>query len=117
MKIEFKVYIEGSGPTVEKAYQDMQRKLLPIKGWADTDEAIDKTGPDTEFEYVPEGAVMAARIAFKHSKDGLRVCNGGATCLHDVVVYGIPACMMNAKELKKMNKRGKRITKGMDKSS
>ena len=116
MKIQFKVYLTGNGPTVEKAYQDMRRQLLPMKGWNDTDEAIDQTVPG-EFEYVPEGAVMAARIAFKYSRDGLRVCNGGATCLHDVVVYGIPACMMNAKELKKMHKRGKRITKGLDKSS
>ena len=116
MKIQFKVYIEGDGPNVVKAYQDMRRKLLPIKGWADTDEAIDKTAPG-EFEYVDEHELQAARVAFKTSKDGLRLCNGGEACLHDVVVYGIPGCMMNAKEIKKMVRRGHRIIAGEDKSS
>ncbi len=116
MRFQFTVYIDGSGPTVEKAYQDMRRKLLAVRGWADSDEATLVTG-ETSRMRVEEEKVQAARIAFKMSKDGLRVCNGGTNCLHDVVVYGIPACMMDEKEVKKMRKRGKRLQKGLDKSS
>ena len=116
MRFQFTVYIEGSGPTVEKAYQDMRRKLLPVRGWADSDEATAPSAGGLR-EYVDEEEIQAARVAFKTSKDGLRVCNGGTSCLHDVVVFGIPACMMNEKETKKMIKRGKRLQKGLDKSS
>ncbi len=116
MKIQFTVYIEGSGPSVAKAYQDMRRKLLSVRGWADSDEAT-HVGADDSRTYVDEGDVQAARKAFPFSKDGLRACNGGANCLHDVVVFGIPGCMMDAKEAKKMRKRGQRLQKGLDKSS
>jgi hypothetical protein len=116
VKVKFTVYIEGSGPNVVKAYQDMRRKLLPLRGWADSDEAtvVDEANVHT---YLPEEDVQVARTAFKHSKDGLRLCNGGDACIHDVVVYGIPACMMSAKEVKKMVKRGHRLVKNQDKSS
>jgi hypothetical protein len=116
MKIQFTVMITGKGPTVEKAYQDMRRKLLPMVGWADTDEAFDITA-EGDFEDVPEADVQRARKAFPFSRDGRRLCNGGPTCLHDVIVYGIPACMMSDKETRKMVKRGHRITRGQDKSS
>lgn len=100
--------IDGSGPTLEKAYQDMRRKLLPIGGWADTDDVYHEVS-DGQHVMVPEEDVQVARKAFPHSKDGRRMCNGGKNCLHDVVVYGIPACMMNQKEVKKMVKRGYRM--------
>ena len=116
MKFQFTVYIEGSGSSVAKAYQDMRRKLLPVRGWADSDEAT-LVEDDDSRTYLDEKLVQAARKVFPFSKDGLRLCNGGEGCLHDVVVFGIPACMMNEKELKKMRKRGRRLQKGLDKSS
>ena len=108
MKVQFKVMIEGKGTTIEKAYQDMRRKLLPTTGWADTDEAIDVTTKG-KFEFVEEADVQRARKAFPFSKDGMRICNGGLTCRHDVIVYGIPGCMMTESELKKMTKRGQKM--------
>lgn len=116
MRVRFTVVIEGSGPSVAKAYQDMRRKLLPIRNWSDTDGAI-MVKPDGEQVPLEEELVQAARKLFKTSKDGERRCNGDASCLHDVVVYGIPACMMDSKEARKMVKRGRKIQAGMDKSS
>lgn len=108
MKIQFKVMIDGSGTTVARAYQDMRRKLLAMNGWADTDEAICTTSEGT-YDWVPEEEVQAARKAFPHSKDGMRVCNGGTKCNHDLIVFGIPACMMDKGETRKMVKRGRKI--------
>lgn len=108
MKVQFKVMIEGKGTTVEKAYQDMRRKLLPMQGWADTDEAIDIT-TEGKFEFVEEADVQRARKAFPFSKDGMRVCNGEIACRHDVIVFGIPGCMMTEREVKKMVKRGQKL--------
>ena len=108
MRYHFAVIIDGSGPTLEKAYQEMRRKLLPMKGWADTDTVYSKASEDVHV-MVPEEDVQAARKAFPPSRDGRRRCNGGNNCLHDVVVYGIPACMMSRKEIKKMVKRGRKM--------
>ena len=116
MKVRFTVVIEGSGPSVAKAYQDMRRKLLPIRDWSDTDGAI-MAMPNGYQVPLEEELVQAARKAFTTSKDGERRCNGGLACRHDVVVFGIPVCMMDAKEVKKMVERGHRITAGVDKSS
>lgn len=116
MKLRFTVVIEGSGPSVAKAYQDMRRKLLPLRGWSDTDGAIMVT-PEGDQYPVDEELVQAARQLYKTSKDAKRLCNGGLDCRHDVVVFGIPACMMDKKETQKMVKRGHRIQQGLDKSS
>ena len=107
--------IDGSGPTLEKAYQEMRRKLLPLGDWADTDTVYIEASEGVHA-MVPEEDVQAARKAFPHSRDGRRMCNGGKNCIHDVVVYGIPACMMSPKELKKMVKRGRKLA-GMNKSA
>ncbi len=115
MRVRFTVVIEGSGPSVAKAYQDMRRKLLPIRDWSDTDGAI-MVKPDGEQVPLGEELVQAARQLFKTSKDAKRLCNGGLDCRHDVVVYGIPACMMDKAETQKMVKRGHRIQVGLDKS-
>lgn len=108
MRYRFTVIIDGSGPTLEKAYQEMRRKLLPLRGWADTDEAILVVDGNVNV-CIPEAEVQVARKAFPHSKDGMRVCNGGPGCIHDVAVYGIPACMMYSNEIKKMVKRGRKM--------
>lgn len=108
MKFRFTVIIDGSGPTLEKAYQEMRRKLLPLGGWADTDDVY-REESEGVHTLIPEEDVQAARRAFPYSRDGRRMCNGGEDCLHDVVVYGIPACMMSPKEIKKMIKRGHRL--------
>ncbi len=108
MKYQFLIQLVGSGPNVRAAYQDMRRKLLPLRGWTDSDTVTFEPEGGGEV-VVPEEEVQEARSAFKFSKDGLRFCKMGDTCRHDVVVYGIPACMMDEKETKKMIKRGMRM--------
>jgi len=108
MRYRFTVIIDGSGPTLEKAYQEMRRKLLPLVDWADTDTAYSEVSEGVHA-LIPEEDVQAARKAFPYSRDGRRMCNGGKSCIHDVVVYGIPACMMSPKEIKKMVKRGRKM--------
>ena len=108
MKFRFTVIIDGSGTTLEKAYQDMRRKLLPLGGWADTDTVYSEVS-EGQHVLIEEADVQAARKAFPYSRDGRRMCNGGKDCIHDVVVYGIPACMMSPKEIKKMVKRGRKM--------
>ena len=110
MKYQFTVVIEGEGKNLVRAYQDMRQKLLPLKGWADTDVVI-SVADDGKYTYLAEPAVQAARKAFPYSVDGKRRCNGGPDCVHDVVVGGIPACMMSPKEIAKMVKRGKEMQK------
>ena len=106
MKYQFSVWIEGSGPDLIKAYQDMRRKLLGMNGWIDTDEAVQMHG---EMRiHVEEEDIQDARRAFPHSKDGKRRCSmeQHTDCKHDVVVFGIPACMMDAREAQRMMNHG-----------
>ena len=72
MRFRFRVIIDGVGPNIEKAYQDMRRKLLPLKGWADTDDVYQEVA-EGQHLLTPEEDVQAARKAFPYSKDGRRM--------------------------------------------
>lgn len=102
MKVEFLVTVTGEGADVRRAYADMRRRLMAVQGWRDTDTAWS----DGEGE-VAEGEVQAARHAYAASREARRRCRMGKGCRHDVVVAGIPACMMDDRELKALVRRGK----------
>ena len=108
MKCRFVILLDGSGDDLAKAYQDMRRKLLPVTGWADTDEAytIDADGVQV---FMAAEDVQDARKAWPDSRDGLRECRAGPGCRHDVFTAGLPICMMYDKEAKKLVKRAEKV--------
>ena len=107
MKCRFVILLDGSGPDLVKAYQDMRRKLLPVTGWSDTDEAY-TVGPDGVQVFMAEEDVQDARKAWPDSRDGLRECRAEPGCRHDVFTDGLPICMMYDEEAKKLVKRARK---------